>query len=174
MKGGVHFRFPRFITNWKKLSQMRPFSGPTQTPPSLTGHPVQPLRAGSLGNGDSKQSSLLHPLVLENISPNFQGVVKYMGLKRNKSTATTMRNLCIVLLLLMMLLFAQTCLVDSRELRPETKTETNIPEAVDGREFDGKASFTANTADDTGVRVLVRDQVFHTMTSGPSTRGPGH
>lgn len=154
---------------------MQPFSGPTQTLPSLTSHPVRPLRASSLGNGDSKQSPLLHPLVLENISSNFQGVVKYMGLKRNKSTATTMRNLCLVLPLLMMLLFAQTCLVVCRALRPETKTETNIPEAVDGREFDGKASVTANTADDgTGVRVLVRDQVFHTMTSGPSAKGPGH
>lgn len=154
---------------------MQPFSGPTQTLPSLTGHPVRPLRASSLGNGDSKQSPLLHPLVLENISSNFQGVVKYMGLKRNKSTATTMRNLCLVLPLLMMLLFAQTCLVVCRALRPETKTETSIPEAVDGREFDGKASVTANTADDgTGVRVLVRDQVFHTMTSGPSAKGPGH
>lgn len=154
---------------------MQPFSGPTQTLPSLAGHPVRPLRASSLGNGDSKQSPLLHPLVLENISSNFQGVVKYMGLKRNKSTTTTMRNLCLVLPLLMMLLFAQTCLVVCRALRPETKTETNIPEAVDGREFDGKASVTANTADDgTGVRVLVRDQVFHTMTSGPSAKGPGH
>lgn len=154
---------------------MQPFSGPTQTLPSLTGHPVQPLRVGSLGNGDSKQSSLLHPLVLENISSNFQGVVKYMGLKRNKSTATRMRNLGLVLLLLMILLFAQSCMFDCRALRPETKTETNIPEAVDGREFEGKASVAANTADDdTGVRVLVRDQVFHTMTSGPSAKGPGH
>ncbi|KAL4644718.1 hypothetical protein ACB092_02G184700 [Castanea dentata] len=98
-----------------------------------------------------------------------------MGLKRNKSTATRMRNLGLVLLLLMMLLFAQAYMVDCRALRPETKTETNIPEAVDGREFEGKASVAANTADDdTGVRVLVRDQVFHTMTSGPSAKGPGH
>uniref|UniRef100_A0A2N9FEV5 Uncharacterized protein n=1 Tax=Fagus sylvatica TaxID=28930 RepID=A0A2N9FEV5_FAGSY len=86
-----------------------------------------------------------------------------MGFKRNNSTASlTMRKFCILLLILIMLvLFAQQSLVDSRALRAEANTKsTNIPEAADGR-------------DNMGVKVLASNQVFP-MTSGPSRKGSGH
>jgi hypothetical protein len=59
VKSNTHFRSPRFITNWKKLSQILLFRVP-QSKSSFTvltpwpSSPSQYLRAGSLGDGDSK------------------------------------------------------------------------------------------------------------------------
>jgi hypothetical protein len=109
-----------------------------------------------------------------------------MGVTENYSRTSTMRHLRLLLLLLIIIMLAlalaQPCLVDGRPLgRPEAKTTSestdhNHPEAVDhGGESEtiGQASFS-KPSNNVGGRVLVRDQVFTTLASGPSRKGSGH
>lgn len=94
-----------------------------------------------------------------------------MGFMNNSQTST-MGQLCVLVLVLMMLLSTtKLCLVDGRALRPETEVKNKT--AVDGRDFVPKAS-VSDTAKNTGGRVLTRDQEVFTMASGPSRKGSGH
>lgn len=85
-----------------------------------------------------------------------------------------MRHSVFVLTVLLVLVFTDLTLVECRSLRSKGKKKNINSDAIDGRTTWKGFVSSSKSRNDINERVLAKDEVYSKMTSGPSSKGPGH
>ncbi|CAL5383796.1 unnamed protein product [Camellia sinensis] len=95
-----------------------------------------------------------------------------MGMRKKIASTSSMKSLCLVLCVMVLLMGTHFSVVNCRAL--QAAMDALIAEQVDRPESTGVASFAFSSNNSSGSGFSIIRSLGFKLASGPSKRGPGH